>query len=207
MVLWGLVQVTCGLFILVSAMGYRGHNFTLNNPLFVVAVSASYITAGKCTIAFSYFRGRALMVAVVVSSALSIIFGSTQFIVLVASHHGKKTPGYDIHERSVYLREEIIETVICLGSIFKALFLFVFLHKCRTSTSGFIHLDEETENPPPPPAYDTLETGNQESDEATRTPPIYTIADRTSYQANINLAYIFSCACVICSISLLLLFQ
>ena len=73
MVLWGLVQVTCGLFILVSAMGYRGHNFTLNNPLFVVAVSASYITAGKCTIAFSYFRGKTLMVAVVVSSALSII--------------------------------------------------------------------------------------------------------------------------------------
>ena len=193
MVLWGLVQVTCGLFILVSAMGYRGHNFTLNNPLFVLAVSSSYITAGKCTIAFSYFRGKALMVAVVVSSALSIVFGATQFILLVASHHGKKTPGYGIGEQSVLLREEIIETVICLGSIFKALFLFVFLHKCRTSTPGFVHLEEETENPPPPPAYDTLETGNQESNEATGPPPVYTIADQTRYQANINLVWQGDC--------------
>ena len=193
MVLWGLVQLACGLFILVSEMGYRGHNFNLNNPIFVVAVSASYITAGKCTIAFTYFRGKALMVAVFVSSALSIVFGAIQFISLVACHHGKMTLGYDIGEESVHLEEGTIETVICLGSIFNAVFLFVFLRKCRSSTAEFLHLEEETDSSSPPPAYDTIERGNQESNETTSPPPIYTNDDWTRYQANIDLAWQGDC--------------
>ena len=118
MVLWGLVQVTCGLFILVSVMGYWGHRFK-----FVVAVSSSYIIAGKCTLAFSYFRGKALKIAVIVSSALSIIFGTAEFIFLLVSH-------------SLVCN---VETVICLGSIFNTLFLYSFC----TSTPGFYHLEEE----------------------------------------------------------------
>ena len=132
MALWGLVQVTCGLFILMSVGGYWGHDIHVNNPILVIAASTSYITAGKCTVAFSYFRGKVLMVAVVISSALSINFGTTQFILLAASHHGRRTPGYYQEDESVYLCNGTIETVICLGSIFKAL-LFVFLCKCYTS--------------------------------------------------------------------------
>ena len=207
MALWGLVQVTCGLFILMSVGGYWGHNIHFNNPILVIAASTSYITAGKCTIAFSYFRGKVLMVAVVISSALSINFGTTQFILLAASHHGRRTTawsqGYYKEEGSVYLCKGTIETVICLGSILKAFFLAVFLRKCRISAPGFVHLEEETDIPPPPydtletgnppPPYDMIEAGNQDSQEATSPPPIYTIADQTRYQANITLAWQGDC--------------
>ena len=159
MVLWGLVQVTCGLFILVSVMGYWGHKFK-----FVVAVSSSYIIAGKCTIAFSYFRGKALKIAVIVSSVLSIIFGTAEFIFLLVSHSQK-------HTKLVCN----VETVICLGSIFNTLFLYSFC----TSTPGFYHLEEETDCPPPPYHQVNLDSGNQESHEATSPPPSYTIDAET----------------------------
>jgi len=161
MVLWGLWY---GLFILAIEMGYKGHNLIHNNPLFVLASSVCYIIAGMCTIGFTYFRGKALMVAVVVTSALSIIFDFTQLIALFDSHHGKKTPGKEIGEGSVHVQEGTIETVICLGIIFKVLFLFVFKEKCRTSTPAFVHLKEDTDSlPPPPPAYDNLEKKSNEA--------------------------------------------
>ena len=210
-ILWGLLQVACGLFVLVLELGNRGHNSSLSNPLLVMAASASYITAGKCTIAFSYFRGKLLMVAVVLFSALSINFGVIQFILLVTYPHGKKSLGHDS------VQECTIETVIFFGSIFKATFLFVFIRKCLTSTPAFVHLEEDTESPPPPPpayddtimagdqecletnsfppppAYDTLETGDQESHEDTSPPPVYTNDDWTRYQENINLAWQGEC--------------
>ena len=178
MVLWGIVQLASGLFILVSEMGYKGHNLSHNKPLVVLlASSASYMNAGMCTIAFTYFCGKAiqrpsepaLMVPVVLTFALSIAFDFPQFIFLLDSHHGK----------------------ICLGIIFKVLFLFVFKEKCRTSTPAFVHLKEDTDSlPPPPPAYDNLE---KKSNEAITPPPVNTIVDWTRYQANINLAWQGEC--------------
>ena len=191
MVLWGVVQSACGLFILVIEMGNKGHNLIHNNPIIVLASSVSYIIAGKCTIGFTYFRGKALMVAVVVTSTLSIIFDLPQLISLFDSHHGKKTLGKENGEGSVHVQEGTIETVICLGIIFKVLFLFVFKEKCRTSTPAFVHLKEDTDSlPPPPPAYDNLE---KKSNEAITPPPVNTIVDWTRYQANINLAWQGEC--------------
>ena len=195
MVLWGLVQVTCGLFIRASMKGYWGHNVStpLNNPLFVVAVSSSYITAGMCSIAFGYFRGKALMIAVVVSSALSLTFGTTRFILLVVSHRGKKTPSYDNEEEeSVYLCKGTIEAVIVLGSISRALFLFVFLH----TAPGFLHLEQERDSPPPsydmlelgdpPPPYDTIEMGNHLEEEMVNLPPPYDTIETSNQQVQIR---------------------
>ena len=68
MVLWGLVQVTCGRYILVRAKGYLGYN---SLPL-VVAPSLSFITAGKCTMAFAFIQGKVLKIAVFTFSFLQL---------------------------------------------------------------------------------------------------------------------------------------
>ena len=199
-VLCGLVQVTCGFLMLASVMGYWGHKFPLNNHLVVVAASLSYIIGGKCTMAFSYFRGKALMIAVIVFSVLSVIFGAIQFIFLILSHSQKKT----------LLCDGTTETVICLGSIFNTVFFSAFstsLHftsrRRRTPPHhpmNQVNLSRDTlppsydqvslyinTIPPPyhqvildtdtlPPPYDqvNLDYGNQESYDATSPPPSYT---------------------------------
>ena len=77
MVMWGLIEVTCGLSIQVSVMGHCGLNFPPNYPLAFVSASASLFYAGSSTAAFPFLRGRVSMVAVLLTSVLSIIFGAT----------------------------------------------------------------------------------------------------------------------------------
>ena len=133
------------------------------------------------------------MIAVVVSSALSLTFGTTRFILLVVSHRGKKTPSYDNEEEeSVHLCKGTIEAVIVLGSISRALFLFVFLH----TAPGFVHLEEERDSPPPPydtletgdspPPYDTIEMGNHLEEEMVNLPPPYDTIETSNQQVQIR---------------------
>ena len=67
LVLWGLVQVACGLSLLVTVMGYWEHIlFPLNEPLFAFAVAPIFINAGTFIIAFAFVRGKFLRIAVFV---------------------------------------------------------------------------------------------------------------------------------------------
>ena len=139
MLMWGLIEVTCGLCIQVSVMGHSvcGLNLPHNYPLALVCASLSLIYAGSCTAAFPFLRGRVSMVAFVLTSVTSIILGFA--LPTVASSDSQvRTAGH----------------VIKVCSLFNIVFLFFFLPNCCKSASGplpFEVLNEEgTENPPPP---------------------------------------------------------
>ena len=198
MLIWGLLQLTCGLVILVGVVGqdHWNHHYPLNEPLFLLAASSSFITAGKCAIAFGYFReSKGLKIAVVVTSVLSMIIGVAHFLLLEPSspRDGNTLLRYDKREETVHISQETveIETTINLGSVINAVFLLIFIPNCRKSGFGFDHLEEETDNEPPPYNHHTIEAGvgNHESCEATSPPPIYTISEGTQYQSNITIMW------------------
>ena len=198
MLIWGLLQLTCGLVILVGVVDqdHWNHHYPLNEPLFLLAASSSFITAGKCTIAFGYFReSKGLKIAVVVTSVLSMIFGVAHFLLLEPSspRDGNTLQRYAKREETVHISQETveIETTIYLGSVINAVFLLIFIPNCRKSGFGFDHLEEETDNDPPPYNHHTIEAGvgNHQSCEAASPPPIYTISEGTQYQSNITIMW------------------
>ena len=198
MLIWGLLQLICGLVILVGVVDqdHWNHHYPLNEPLFLLAASSSFITAGKCAIAFGYFReSKGLKIAVVVTSVLSMIFGVAHFLLLEPSspRDGNTLQRYDKREETVHISQETveIETMIYLGSIINAVFLLIFIPNCKKSGFGFVHLEEETDNDPPSYNHHTIEAGvgNHEGYEATSPPPIYTICKGTQYQSNITIMW------------------
>ena len=191
MLIWGLLQLTCGLVILVG-QDHWNHHYPLNEPLFLLAASSSFITAGKCAIAFGYFReSKGLKIAVVVTSVLSMIFGVAHFLLLEPSspRDGNTLQRYAKREETVHISQETveIETMIYLGSVINAVFLLIFIPNCRKSGFGFDHLEEETDNEPPSYNHHTIDAGV--GNEATSPPPIYTISEGTHYQSNITIMW------------------
>ena len=196
LVLWGLVQVACGLSLLVTVMGYWEHIlFPLNQPLFAFAVAPIFINAGTFIIAFAFVRGKFLRIAVFVTSFLSMILGASLSFLLTVSRHGT-TQGYD---EAVYLLQVTIGMVIALGNSFTSVFFSLFLPRCCASTTPGVvyYIEEEMDNPLPPPYYhQPLETmsfvecqgltsfGNHQIYQATDHPPHYTSTDWTRYQAS-----------------------
>ena len=208
MVLWGLVQVACGLSILVTVLGYWDRIFfPLNEPLFVFAVGPIFTNAGTWIIAFAFVRGKFLRIAVFVTSAMSMIFGVSLSFLLTVSRHANAR-GYDKVEDSttetVYLFQLTIGMVIALGNSFTAVLFSLFLPRCCccASTPGVVHFEEEADLPPPY-HHQTLETmsfvkcqdltsfGNLETYQAMAPPPVFTSTDWTRYQAS-NLALLTS---------------
>ena len=145
LVLWGLVQVICGLSILVTVMGYWRHIlFPLNEPIFVFVAVPIFINAGTCIIAFAFVRGKILRIAVFVTSVISLIFSVSMSFLLIISHHGH-TQSYNRDEDStsetVYLFQLAMGMVIAFGNSFTATFFSLFLPRCCcTSTPGLVHL-------------------------------------------------------------------
>ena len=203
LVLWGIVQISCGLSILVTVMGYWDHIlFPLNEPLFVFSSCPIFINAGTFIIAFAIVRGKCLRIAVFVTSTMSIIFGVSLSFLLTVSRHGN-TRGYDTVEDSttetVFLFQLAIGMVIALGNSFTAVFFSLFLPRscCPSSTPGLVHFEHETDNlePPPPPYYhqpfetmsfvkcqDWSSIDKQEIYQDMGLPPAYTITDWTCFQ-------------------------
>ena len=185
MVMWGLIEVTCGLSIQVNVMGHGvcGLNFPPHYPLAFVFASSSLFYAGSCTAAFPFLRSRVSMVAVLLTSVLSIIFGAILPTVAYSASQ-VRTAG----------------DVVGVCSLLNVVFLFIFLFECCNSASGVLN-EEGTENPPPPYDQATLERSSLETQQASRRPPInsqyaieegshqatslppiYTIADWTRFQ-------------------------
>ena len=192
MLIWGLLQLICGLVILVGVVDqdHWNHHYPLNEPLFLLAASSSFITAGKCAIAFSYFRdSKGLKIAVVVTSVLSMIIGVAHFLLLDPSspRYGNTLQRYDKREETVHISQETVQTMIYLGSIINAVFLLIFIPNCKKSGFGFVHLEEETDNEPPSYNHHTIDAGV--GNEATSPPPIYTISEGTQYQSNITIMW------------------
>ena len=192
MLIWGLLQLICGLVILVGVVDqdHWNHHYPLNEPLFLLAASSSFITAGKCAIAFGYFReSKGLKIAVVVTSVLSMIIGVAHFLLLEPSspRDGNTLQRYDKRKETVHIYQETVETMIYLSSIINAVFLLIFIPNCKKSGFGFVHLEEETDNDPPSYNHHTIEAGV--GNEATSPPPIYTISEGTQYQSNITIMW------------------
>ena len=194
LILWGLLQVICGLAIIVTVMDFCDHIlFPLKNPVFVFAASLSFINGGSCTLAFAFFRGKFVWI-VLATSIISTIFGASMSILLTVSRH-RNTLGHN--EETVYRVQLTIGLLIALGNSFSAIFYSLF-RSCRlASTPGhLVHFVKEIDNP----SYyqqtlqfikcQVLNWGSASSFGAIRTqespglPPVYTIDDWKRYEAD-----------------------
>ena len=136
-VLFGSSQVVCGyLLLLLAVRDYWGHYpFPANSVMITTSLIA--ITSGKSAIAFACLRGKALRLALLITSVLSCIFAVCSFPLLVTS--AKK------HAHC----EGTIESVTLLGTIINASFLF-FLFKGSQSRPE-LEVSEGDINDAPPP--------------------------------------------------------
>ena len=74
--LWGTAKVVCGYLLLLTVINFWGHTYPFDITLLEIATSLSFITSGKCTIAFAYFRGKASrLVLPLPSCPSSLLFG------------------------------------------------------------------------------------------------------------------------------------
>ena len=127
LILWGLLQVTCGLAIIVTVMDFWNHIlFPLKNPVFVFAASLSFINGGSCTLAFAFFRGKFVWI-VLATSIISTIFGASMSILLTVSRH-RNTLGHN--EETVYRVQLTIGLLVALGNSFSAIF-YSLLHRAQ----------------------------------------------------------------------------
>ena len=163
LVFWGLVQVVSGLSILATVLGFWGQIlFPLNKPLFVFAAGPVFINAGTCIIAFAFAPGKFLRVAVFATAVMSMIFGGGLSVFLIVSRH-ENTRGNDgdSTDDTAFLLQLTFGIVIAFGNSFTSVFFSLFLPRCCASTPGLVHLEEQMDNPQPPPYFNqSLETKN-----------------------------------------------
>ena len=192
LILWGLLQVTCGLGIIVTVMDFWNHIlFPLKNPVFVFAASLSFINGGSCTLAFAFFRGKFVWI-VLATSIISTIFGASMSILLTVSRH-RNTLGHN--EETVYRVQLTIGLLVALGNSFSAIFYSLLRSCCFASTPGhLVHFVKEIDNP----SYyqQTLQFikcqvlnwgssfGTVRTQESPGLPPVYTIDDWKRYEAD-----------------------
>ena len=158
LVFWGLFRVVCGFSILATVLGFSG-KIPLNKPLFVFAAGPVFINAGTCIIAFAFAPGKFLRVAVFATAVMSMIFGGGLSVFLIVSRHGN-TRGND-GDDTAFLLQLTIGIVIAFGNSFTSVFFSLFLPRCCASTPGLVHLEEQMDNPQPPPYFNqSLETKN-----------------------------------------------
>ena len=175
--LWGTAKVVCGYLLLLTVSDFWGHTYPFDITLLEIATSLSFITSGKCTIAFAYFRGEASRL-VLTTSIMSVIFAICLFLILVTSAEN--------HDHC----EGTIECVTFFSIVLNGIFLF-FLIKLDRSRAEFEVQEEFTDVPPPPYEVAIRDSYNQEGFGATRSPPIYTVSDNSHYETNItNYGYI-----------------
>ena len=176
--LWGISEVVGGYLLLLTVDNFWGDTSSLATVTSIeVATSLSFITTGKLMIAFAYFRGNALRLAVLISSILSIIAAVCLFLPLVTSA-----------ETHIHC-EGAIECFTLLSINFNAIFLF-FLTKRNQTTSEYEEVVEDMDVPPPPYEVAILHSNDQEGLEATTIRPMNTHPGGSPNQANINYACI-----------------
>ena len=174
--LWGISKVVGGYLLLLTVDNFWGDTSSLATFM-EVATSLSFITTGKLIIAFAYFRGNALRLAVLISSILSIIAAVCLFLPLVTSA-----------ETHIHC-EGAIECFTLLSINFNAIFLF-FLTKRNQTTSEYEEVVEDMDVLPPPYEVAILHSNDQEGLEATTSRPMNIIPGGSTNQANINYACI-----------------
>ena len=175
--LWGTAKVVCGYLLLLTIINFWGHTYPFDITLLEIATSLSFITSGKCTIAFAYFRGKASRL-VLTTSIMSVIFAIWLFLLLVTSAEN--------HDHC----EGTIECVTFFSIVLSGIYLF-FLIKVNRSRTEFEVREEVMDVPPPPYEVAIRDSYNQEVFGETRSPPIYTISNNSHYETNVtNYGYI-----------------
>ena len=167
--LWGTAKVVCGYLLLLTIINFWGHTYPFDITLIEIATSLSFITSGKCTIAFAYFRGKASRL-VLTTSIMSVIFAIWLFLLLVTSAEN--------HDHC----EGTIECVTFFSIVLNGIYLF-FLIKLDRSRAEFEVQEEVMDVLPPPYEVAIRDSYNQEGFGATRSPPIYTISPNSHYEA------------------------
>ena len=141
--LWGTAKVVCGYLLLLTVINFWGHTYPFDITLLEIATSLSFITSGKCTIAFAYFRGKASRL-VLTTSIMSVIFAICLFLILVTSAEN--------HDHC----EGTIECVTFFSIVLNGIYLF-FLIKLNRSRTEF-EVQEEVMDVPivPSPLYEVV---------------------------------------------------
>ena len=175
--LWGISEVVGGYLLLLTVDNFWGHTSSLATVTSIeVATSLSFITSGKCTIAFAYFRGEASRL-VLTTSIMSVIFAICLFLILVTSAEN--------HDHC----EGTIECVTFFSIVLNGIYLF-FLIKVNRSRTEFEVQEEVMDVPPPPYEVAIRDSYNQEGFGATRSPAIYTISHNAHYEVHTAYGYI-----------------
>ena len=115
-ILWGIAQIFCGLYILSLASP---------GPGLIVPAGWSLVFSGACSVYFGSSQGDRQKMAVVVASFLSFLIGTGQ-LVLIRSHMMSKS-AKPFEEMNELITETHLTEVIGFGSSFNAVFLFVAL--------------------------------------------------------------------------------
>ena len=115
-ILWGIAQIFCGLYILTLASP---------GPGLIVPAGWSLVFSGACSVYFGSSQGDRQKMVIVVASFLSFVIGTGQ-LVLIRSHMMSKS-SKPFEEMNELITETHLTEVIGFGSSFNAVFLFVAL--------------------------------------------------------------------------------
>ena len=116
-ILWGIAQIFCGLYILTLASPGSG--------LIVPAAGWSLVLSGACSVYFGSSQGDRQKMVVVVASFLSFLIGTGQLVLIRSQIMSKSSK--PIEEMNELITETHLTEVIGFGSSFNAVFLFVAL--------------------------------------------------------------------------------
>ena len=115
-ILWGIAQIICGLYILSLASP---------GPGLIVPAGWSLGFSGACSVYFGSSQSDRQKMVIVVASFLSFVIGTGQ-LVLIRSHMMSKS-SKPFEEMNELITETHLTEVIAFGSSFNAVFLFVAL--------------------------------------------------------------------------------
>ena len=158
--LLGIIQVICGdiLLLLAATNSWGQIQNPYKPPLLEITTSLIAITSGGISIAFAIFRGKALRLAVLITSILSCIFAICQFLSLVTSSEQHAQCNYRAIES---------KSVTLLGTIINAIFLFFLIERSQSRSEV-----EEANDFPPPYEVAVQDSNDQEGFGETRNPNI-----------------------------------